>query len=115
MWPATVDNMKIMQDHSLHLMKFIRFGHLLQGGIIIIVDSSVGLVMYTGTIHMTITLEVGVLVGIDWVAAECHRVAARCFRYEIVARLENDFHSVLAIYADQLEASLEGLDEVRHR
>ena len=115
MWPATVDNMKILQDHSHHLMKFIRIGHLLQGGIIIIVDSSVGLVMYTGTIHMTITLEAGVLVGINWVAAESHRVAARCFRYEIVARLENDFNSVLAIYADQLEASLEGLDEIRHR
>ncbi len=115
MWPATTYNMKIMLDHSNHQMKFNRVGHLLQGGIITIVGSSVGLVMYTGTIHMTITLEAGILVGINWVASECSRVAARCFRYEICAHLENDISSVLAIYGDQLEASLNGWNEVRRR
>ena len=115
MWPATVHNMKIMQDHSDQKMKFIRNGHLLRGGIIIVVDSSVCLVMYTGTIHMTITLEAGVLVGINWVAAECHCVAARCFRYEICARLEDDISNVLKIYVDQLDMSLAGYDQVRHR
>ena len=115
MWPATVHNMEIMLAHSDHRMKFVRIGHLLQGGIITIVGSSVGLVMYTGTIHMTITLEAGLLVGINWVVSESHRAAARCFRYEIRACLEDDISSVLAIYADQLETSLEGWDEVRHQ
>jgi len=73
MWPATTYNMEIMLDNSDHRMKFNRVGHLLQGGIITIVGSSVGLVMYTGTIHMTITLEAGILVGINWVASECPR------------------------------------------
>jgi len=71
--------------------------------------------MYTGTIHMTITLEAGILVGINWVASECPCVAARCFRYEVCAHLENDISSVLAIYEDQLEASLNGWNEVRRR
>jgi len=104
-----------MLDHSGHRMKFNRVGHLLQGRIITLVGSSVGLVMYTGTIHMTVTLEPGILVGINWVASECPCVAARCFRYEICAHLENDISSVLAINGDQLEASLNGWNEVRRR
>lgn len=115
MWPNAEPNRKLMRDHSNHQMKFIRIGQLLQGGIITIMDSSIGLVMSTGTIHMTITLEAGVLVGLNWVAAECHRAAARCVEYEICANLENDFSTVLGIYADQLEASLDGWDEVRHQ
>ena len=115
MWPIAESNRQLMRDHSNHRMKFVRMGHLLQGGIITILDSSVGLVMSTGTIHMTITLEAGVLVGLNWVAAECHRAGARCFEYEICANLENDFSNVLGIYADQLEASLNGWDEVRHQ
>ena len=117
MWPNAESNRQLMRDHSDHRMKFIRMGHLLQGGIITILDSSIGLIMSTGTIHMTITLEAGVLVGLNWVAAECHRAAARCFEYEICANLEDDFSTVLGIYvyADELEASLNGWDEVRHQ
>ena len=115
MWPATIHNMEIMQDQSNQKMKFIRNGYCLQGGIIIVVDSSVCLVMYTGTIHMTITLEGGVLVGINWVAAEGHYAAARCFQYEIRTRLEDDISNVLGIYADQLDISLAGCDQFRHR
>jgi len=45
MWPGTTFDMEIMLDHSDHQMKFNRVGHLLQGGIITMVGSSVGLVM----------------------------------------------------------------------
>ncbi len=115
MWPATDGNLELLQEDPTHSMKFARIGNRMKGGIIVSIDSRVGLEMCTGTIHMTITMEGGPLVGINYVSAEGHCAGARCFRYEMIARLERDSSTIFTIYADQLEASLEGNNQVRHQ
>lgn len=115
MWPPTTHNLDVMRKESGYAAIFQRVGHRLEGGIATVVDSSVALVMFTGTIHFTITLEPGILVGINWVSAECYRAGARCFQYEIDTNLEEDHSGAFEIFANQLDAALDGCDEDLHR
>jgi len=115
MWPATDCNMRALQDSSCHQMKLFRVGQSLEDGIITTIDSSIDLVMFSGTIHVTITLESSMLVGINWVSTESHRPAIRCLGYEMDVELEGELSGILSIYVDQLAASLCGFDKGRHQ
>jgi len=114
MWPATNLNMNLLQECSYHQANLVRVGSQLEGGIAVMADSSKSLIMYSGTIHATITLESGILVGINWVSVESYRPAFRCFAYEMTVDLESDFGNILGILVLQLEASLQGLDHTGH-
>jgi hypothetical protein len=80
-----------------------------------VIDSTVALAMFSGTIHFVVTLEGGPLVEINWVSVESHYPAVRCFEYEIRAKIEEDLRDVFQIYATQLNASLTGSDTDRHQ
>lgn len=66
-------------------------------------------------IHSFVTLEGGHLLDINWATAKSHRVPARCFKYELRARLEADWFGVFSIFVDQLRASFDLPDETRHQ
>ncbi len=113
MWPA--QNLNVLLHQSNCQAKFIHAAHQLQWGIITIIDSNVGLAMFADTLHATITQEPSFLVGINWVSVENHRSAVRCFEYEIHSGMESNIKSIFTIYADQLNASLDGNDTARHQ
>jgi hypothetical protein len=73
MWPAG-QNLLVLLEQSCYLSKFIWAVHQLEGGIM-----TVALALFAGTIHLTITLKGGMLVGINWVSAKHHYAAVRCF------------------------------------
>jgi hypothetical protein len=54
-----------MRNAAKFSTKFLRFWDKLRGGLIIDINSVVGLVLSTGIIYMTITIEEGMLVGIN--------------------------------------------------
>lgn len=71
--------------------------------------------MYTGTIHATMTLTGGELVGLNWIAAEGHSTGARCLRYDVLVG-PDPITSLLPIYIRiRCEASLKGSDRKRHQ
>ena len=115
MWPATDHNMRLMRNFSDQPMRLFRMADQLQGGIMTAVDASVGLATFAGTIHATITLEPGLLVGITWISAENHRPAARCFKLELSTDVEENLPGLFRIIADQIESSLQGFNSDRHR
>lgn len=114
MWPLTEANKVNLEMDPNCPMKYSRIGPKLGGGIITIIDSSVTLLVPTGTVHGTVTMQGGGLVGINYIAIEGHHAGARCFRYELNTNLD-DIKDILPIYADQLEASLGGNDRKRHQ
>lgn len=108
-WPATDLNLKTLIEAKSHSNKLLHISDRLEGGILISMDSSNGVVLFSGTIHATITLDSGPLVGINWLSAETYNPALRCIEYEFRTEVE-DVAVVLAFYIEQIIPPL-GRDE----
>jgi hypothetical protein len=109
-WPPTThSNCEIVRRGKPLSLECSR----LEGGIIALVDEeSPALILFAGTIHATVTLKGGVLIGINWLAANGYTSFEVSLRnYELPTRHLGDASSALSLYAQQIFLSLDQLED----
>ncbi|KAK5283065.1 hypothetical protein LTR40_002342 [Exophiala xenobiotica] len=104
MWPLSDHNRQLLRQHSSIPESFVPLCQQLEAPYLDMLDASAGLFMQAGVIHATITIEGGILIGINTFSARSALASLRCFLYELEAKLEKDYASIFRLFTSQLKA-----------
>ncbi|KIW86679.1 uncharacterized protein Z519_12734 [Cladophialophora bantiana CBS 173.52] len=104
MWPLSDYNRKLLLQHVSELGSFVSLCGQFEGPLLNLIDSSTALFMQAGVIHATITLEGGILIGINTFSAGSALASLQCFLYELEAQLEENYAEIFRLFTLQLKA-----------
>lgn len=105
MWPGTAENMAIMTEVGMQPGRFAMAAPRLRHGIIVYLNNNSALFFPILTIHMTITLAGGPLIGLNTVTAQNIEAACTNLAYELAVSIEPNQVGNLVIFSRQVNAS----------
>lgn len=112
MWPLSSPNRELLLHYVLagERESFVPLCAQLEAPVLEVMDSNTAIFMQAGVIHATITLEGGMLVGINTFSAGSALASLQCFVFELEAEVERDYGPIFHLFALQLKAIVGHLD-----
>lgn len=112
MWPLSRPNRELLVQYALAHERetFVPLCGQLEAPVLDLMDSKTALFMQAGVIHATLTLEGGMLIGINTFSAGSALASLQCFVFELEAEVERDYGAIFNLFALQLKAIVGDLD-----